>query len=376
MAINFPDSPSVNDTHTVGDRSWKWDGTVWNIVVGTTSDHGNLAGLSDDDHTQYLRTDGTRTAASLTVSGAVTVDTDTFVVDNVNDRVGIGTTSPASSAPYENYKLTLGGGGWYGYEIMNMVNGYARVTADATLDDTPGLLLNNAGANPTNHSTPGLWFTSTDSAFTTTRPKYLAGIVGRASETYNADAKGGMYIQMYLSGNNPGTANVLPGTSYGYTFGTTSFASFISNTAALGNSARLWTQLYAATTTINTSDLRDKTDVADLDYGLDFVNSLRPVTYRYAFRDSDSEGVRTHMGFIAQEVEQVLGDDASSRGVWTSSEFETTGELDENDNPVTLDIDRQGLRYEELIAPMVKAIQELSATVQTLTARIEALEAN
>ena len=94
MAINFPDSPSVNDTHTVGDRTWKWDGTVWNIVVGTTSDHGNLAGLSDDDHTQYLRTDGTRTAASLTVSGAVTVDTDTFVVDNVNDRVGIGTTSP------------------------------------------------------------------------------------------------------------------------------------------------------------------------------------------------------------------------------------------------------------------------------------------
>src|SRR6056300_1421923 len=94
MAINFPDSPSVNDTHTVGDRTWKWDGTVWSIVVGTTSDHGNLAGLSDDDHIQYLRTDGTRTAASLTVAGAVTVDTDTFVVDNVNDRVGIGTTTP------------------------------------------------------------------------------------------------------------------------------------------------------------------------------------------------------------------------------------------------------------------------------------------
>ena len=103
MAINFPDSPSVNDTHTVGDRTWKWDGTVWNIVVGTTSDHGNLAGLSDDDHTQYLRTDGTRTAASLTVSGAVTVDTDTFVVDNVNDRVGIGTNSPS-------YKLHVTGG--------------------------------------------------------------------------------------------------------------------------------------------------------------------------------------------------------------------------------------------------------------------------
>ena len=34
MAINFPDSPSVNDTHTVGDKTWTWDGTAWNVVVG------------------------------------------------------------------------------------------------------------------------------------------------------------------------------------------------------------------------------------------------------------------------------------------------------------------------------------------------------
>ena len=31
MAINFPDSPSVNDTHTVGTTTWVWTGTVWNI---------------------------------------------------------------------------------------------------------------------------------------------------------------------------------------------------------------------------------------------------------------------------------------------------------------------------------------------------------
>ena len=28
-AIDFPNSPSVDDVFTVGDRSWKWDGTVW-----------------------------------------------------------------------------------------------------------------------------------------------------------------------------------------------------------------------------------------------------------------------------------------------------------------------------------------------------------
>ena len=29
MAINFPNNPSVNDTHTVGGTTYTWDGTVW-----------------------------------------------------------------------------------------------------------------------------------------------------------------------------------------------------------------------------------------------------------------------------------------------------------------------------------------------------------
>jgi len=35
MAINFPDSPSVDDTHVVGTVTYKWDGTVWN-ALGTS----------------------------------------------------------------------------------------------------------------------------------------------------------------------------------------------------------------------------------------------------------------------------------------------------------------------------------------------------
>ena len=31
MAINFPDSPSTNDTHTVGDKTWTWNGTYWHL---------------------------------------------------------------------------------------------------------------------------------------------------------------------------------------------------------------------------------------------------------------------------------------------------------------------------------------------------------
>ena len=31
MAINFPDSPSINDTHTVNGRTWVWDGSAWKL---------------------------------------------------------------------------------------------------------------------------------------------------------------------------------------------------------------------------------------------------------------------------------------------------------------------------------------------------------
>ena len=37
MAIDFPDSPSVNDTHTVSNRTWQWNGTYWSIVVSNAS---------------------------------------------------------------------------------------------------------------------------------------------------------------------------------------------------------------------------------------------------------------------------------------------------------------------------------------------------
>lgn len=34
-AIDFPNNPSVNQTFTVGERTWKWTGTTWDVVVTT-----------------------------------------------------------------------------------------------------------------------------------------------------------------------------------------------------------------------------------------------------------------------------------------------------------------------------------------------------
>lgn len=41
MAINFPNSPSLNDTHTVGDVTWTWNGTSWTAVRSTVGAESN-----------------------------------------------------------------------------------------------------------------------------------------------------------------------------------------------------------------------------------------------------------------------------------------------------------------------------------------------
>ena len=34
MALNFPTNPNINDVYSSGNRSWIWDGTVWNVAQG------------------------------------------------------------------------------------------------------------------------------------------------------------------------------------------------------------------------------------------------------------------------------------------------------------------------------------------------------
>lgn len=132
--------------------------------------------------------------------------------------------------------------------------------------------------------------------------------------------------------------------------------------AGLGvTSNKFWKTIYSNTGTINTSDLRLKTDIEDSVLGLDFINSLRPVSYKFIEGGMDQygdiiPGARTHWGLIAQEVKSVI----DTTGV---EDFAGWVLLDKSDSN-----SEQALRYEEFIAPLIKAVQEL-------TARVEALEA-
>jgi hypothetical protein len=120
-----------------------------------------------------------------------------------------------------------------------------------------------------------------------------------------------------------------------------------------------------------TSDLRIKNTIIDNTLGLDFVDSLRTVSFKYNDTYLKNSQVpishsRPHLGFIAQEVEQAILDSGN-----TLSTVDIIGN-DFLTDPTAEDM--YTIRYNALLAPMVKAIQELSAQVSTLKTRIEVLE--
>lgn len=83
----------------------------------------------------------------------------------------------------------------------------------------------------------------------------------------------------------------------------TASALSISNQITLGNSSI--TSLRCNVTSISAlSDERDKTNIADLDHGVNFIKRLRPVKFDWARRDGSFEGKKDY-GFIAQELQAV-----------------------------------------------------------------------
>ena len=72
-------------------------GTITANLTGTASQATNADTVDSLHASQFLRSDASdSTSGSLTVSGDLTVDTNTLYVDSTNNRVGMGTTSPST----------------------------------------------------------------------------------------------------------------------------------------------------------------------------------------------------------------------------------------------------------------------------------------
>jgi len=119
MAINFPDSPSTNDTHVVGDRTWIWNGTYWHVKqgVGVTiwadADSDTKIQVEESSDEDIIRFD--------------TAGTERMVV-LADGKVGVGTASPGY--PLETGgDIRIGGGG----DIRLSDSSAAGTTANDTI---------------------------------------------------------------------------------------------------------------------------------------------------------------------------------------------------------------------------------------------------
>ena len=122
------------------------------------------------------------------------------------------------------------------------------------------------------------------------------------------------------------------------------------NLRDLGASSQRWATLYVVNQP-NVSDRNEKNTIQHSDLGLSFINKLNPVSFKW---NDTSLGTQTRYGLIAQEVEEAVKE--------SGKDVDDIGMIDKPKEG------SMGLCTNELIAPLVKAIQELSAKVAALEA--------
>jgi hypothetical protein len=116
----------------------------------------------------------------------------------------------------------------------------------------------------------------------------------------------------------------------------------------LGTPGARWQDIYT-NGAVTTSDMRLKSNISNINYGLNEVLKLRPVTYLW--KDNPEKGKR--LGLIAQEVQTII------------NEVVNVGD-DENQ---TL-----GVRYSDLIPILIKSIQEQQKIIEDQNIKNKELE--
>ena len=161
------------------------------------------------------------------------------------------------------------------------------------------------------------------------------------------------------------------GQGWGAQAGDGGTSSIVTIGTADGND-RIFNEFDANATWSRVSDERYKEEIQDNnDCGLDFINDLRSVTYKWkpkseipnTFADYDETATsrkkdKKMYGLIAQEVKAALDKhNITEFGGWTE-----------------IDGGIQAIAQSMFIFPLIKAVQELSAKNDALEARLAALE--
>jgi hypothetical protein len=235
----------------------------------------------------------------------------------------------------------------------NTAIGYSAMLSNTTGSSNISVGVNALTANTTGNYNISVGKDSLISAQT------AAGNVGIGHEALRSTTAGSNTALGYQAGY-AGTANTTGSNNTFIGYQAQANANNYTNGTALGNGAILTASnsivlgdtsisaIYAQVTSITAiSDARRKKDITDADLGLDFINKLRPVQYR--FKNGDDS---LRYGLIAQDVEKALPD--AYKPLVNKNEDGIALLMRENDKDHTY-----RLTYGELTAPIIKAIQDL-----------------
>jgi hypothetical protein len=326
-------------------------------AVPTASDlvQGELA-VNVADKRLFTEDNGGSIIELGTNPSTLTVDTDTLAVDATNNRVGIGTASPSQALTVDgtDARIYLTGAN----TDIDMDNSHS---GQLSLDGNAygfGIALNASGAQLyTNSSTRDLIFgvnetekmrigSSNVTIGTVTSPANL-GISTDSSDTG-------------MSTNTTGRVTFASNNTYIMTLNR------YSSNGAILRFAKDGVVTGSISTNANSlpSDRNFKKNILDLALGLDFVNSLSPKTYNF---NIDDEGQPVMTGLIAQEVEAALTAAGIEHNSMTLLQYEPTENV--NDSDYQMD-------YVKFVPILINSIKEQQTLIDSLTARIAALENN
>ena len=170
--------------------------------------------------------------------------------------------------------------------------------------------------------------------------------LGAYSGNLGSSASNNTAVGSYAMDNGSGGSN---NTCVGYQADPSS--TIVSNEITLGNSS-VATLRCQVQTISSLSDGRDKTEVEDLPLGLDFIDSLRPVKFKWETREGLEKDGTYDAGFIAQDLQSAQ----------TNSDAEYLNMV------LTSNPDRLEAAYGRLIPVLVQAVKDLKAEIDTLKA--------
>ena len=342
------------DANTTADNN---TGVGYSALSANTTGEGNVA-------VGYLALDANTTANNNTAVGNAALTANTTATNN---------TAMGYNALTAN---TTG--------ASNIAVGNAALAANTTANNNVAMGHNALGANTTGTANTALGrnaLTLSTTADSNTAVGYLALSSTSTGNKNVAVGDSAGYGTDTAEKLTEGTGNVFLGfeacgtvadQDYGTALGfdVTGAGGY----TTIGKSGSDIRALHGTATWATVSDERYKKDIVDSTAGLAFVNALRPRTFKYrtlgelpetfrAYESGSTEVFKnsdTNHGFIAQEVKAAIDADSSIKDGFRLWDDREDGS--------------QEVAEAALIPVLTRAIQELSAQVTALTARLAILE--